>query len=493
VNHRSLAFRLTLWYALLISVAFTLVGLTTYYGVEQYLRSSLGGVLQRRSEQVQNILRAASAAPAPESLNSALELQIAPEFTNRFLRVTQWPGTLIYQSGPPVDRSFNPLQVAAPVIWPQQFLTRRVDLADGSPLLVGSIREATANGDYLIEMGASLEPLEQLRDRLLKLLSLVLPVLVLVAAGGGYLLVQRALRPVDELSQTAAHISIRDLDARLPIPPTGDALQRLSVALNEMLGRLRDSVQTSQRFLADASHELRTPLTFIKGELQDLVESPVSATDTADRIGSVLEEVERLKQLVEGLLAISRLDAGDAKRELVHVDLRELVTMTTEQMRLIAEDSGIALEYAELQPVHVLGDRGRLQQVIVNLLDNALKYTPRGGTVRLMTLRSGSEGVLEITDTGIGIPGSALVHVFDRFYRVDDDRSRDSGGVGLGLSIVKAICTAHGATIEVDSTPGVGSRFRVRFPLAEDAAVGGLPMLSPPLAAVPADGTVREN
>jgi two-component system phosphate regulon sensor histidine kinase PhoR len=143
--------------------------------------------------------------------------------------------------------------------------------------------------------------------------------------------------------------------------------------------------------------------------------------------------------------------------------------------------------------VHVLGDRGRLQQVIVNLLDNALKYTPRGGTVRLMTLRSGSEGVLEITDTGIGIPGSALVHVFDRFYRVDDDRSRDSGGVGLGLSIVKAICTAHGATIEVDSTPGVGSRFRVRFPLAEDAAVGGLPMLSPPLAAVPADGTVREN
>lgn len=493
MNHRSLAFRLTLWYALLISVAFTLVGLTTYYGVEQYLRSSLGGVLQRRSEQVQNILRAASAAPAPESLNSALELQIAPEFTNRFLRVTQWPGTLIYQSGPPVDRSFNPLQVAAPVIWPQQFLTRRVDLADGSPLLVGSIREATANGDYLIEMGASLEPLEQLRDRLLKLLSLVLPVLVLVAAGGGYLLVQRALRPVDELSQTAAHISIRDLDARLPIPPTGDALQRLSVALNEMLGRLRDSVQTSQRFLADASHELRTPLTFIKGELQDLVESPVSATDTADRIGSVLEEVERLKQLVEGLLAISRLDAGDAKRELVHVDLRELVTMTTEQMRLIAEDSGIALEYAELQPVHVLGDRGRLQQVIVNLLDNALKYTPRGGTVRLMTLRSGSEGVLEITDTGIGIPGSALVHVFDRFYRVDDDRSRDSGGVGLGLSIVKAICTAHGATIEVDSTPGVGSRFRVRFPLAEDAAVGGLPMLSPPLAAVPADGTVREN
>lgn len=492
MNHRSLAFRLTLWYAMLISIAFTLVGLTSYFGVEQYLHSSLSEVLQRRSEQVQNTLRAETVAPTPDALSATLELQIAPEFTNRFLRVTQWPGTQLYQSGAPADRSFNPLQVRAPVIWPQQFQTRRVDLADGGPLLVGSIRQSAPNGDYLIEIGALLAPLEQLRDRLLKVLGLVLPVLVLLAAGGGYLLVNRALRPVDEMSQTAANLSIRKLDAQLPVPPTGDALQRLSVALNEMLGRLRDSVQTSQRFLADASHELRTPLTFIKGELQDLVESPDRGVDTADRIGSVLEEVERLKHLVEGLLAISRLDAGDAKRELVKVDLRELLATTTEQMRLIAEDGGIALEYSDLQSVHVLGDRGRLQQVIVNLLDNALKYTPRGGTVRLMTLRSGRDALFEIRDTGIGILSSALGHVFDRFYRVDDDRSRDSGGVGLGLSIVKAICAAHGASIEVDSTLGVGSRFRVRFPLADEASLRSLPTQSPAPAPAPAASSLRE-
>jgi two-component system phosphate regulon sensor histidine kinase PhoR len=161
-------------------------------------------------------------------------------------------------------------------------------------------------------------------------------------------------------------------------------------------------------------------------------------------------------------------------------------------MRLIAEDGGIALEYSDLQSVHVLGDRGRLQQVIVNLLDNALKYTPRGGTVRLMTLRSGRDALFEIRDTGIGIPSSALGHVFDRFYRVDDDRSRDSGGVGLGLSIVKAICAAHGASIEVDSTLGVGSRFRVRFPLADEASLRSLPTQSPAPAPAPAASSLRE-
>jgi heavy metal sensor kinase len=493
MNHRSLAFRLTLWYAVLISLAFTLVGLTTYFGVEQYLQSSLSAGLQRRAQQVQNILRLQSAALTPDSLSSMLELQIAPEFTNRFLRITKWPETLLYQSGAPADRSFNPLQVRPPVIWPQQFDTQKVELAEGAPLLVGSIRISTASGDYLIEIGSSLEPVELLRDRLLKLLGFILPVLVLVAAIGGYWLVRGALRPVDEMSQTAANISIRDLDARLPIPATGDELQRLAVALNEMLSRLRESVQTSQRFLADASHELRTPLTFIKGELGNLVEASDSGPDTVERIGSVLEEVERLKHLVEGLLAISRLDAGDAKRELVPVDLRELVATTTEQMRLIAEDSGITIEYLDLQSVHVLGDRGRLQQVIVNLLDNALKYTPRGGTIRLITLRSGQDAVLEIRDTGIGIPANAQTRVFDRFYRVDDARSRDSGGVGLGLSIVRAICAAHGATIEIESTVGVGSTFRVRFPLADEHALQDLPASPPVIAAAPPPAAAIES
>jgi len=471
VNHRSIGFRLSLWYAVLLSVAFALVGFITFFGVEHYLRATQSEVLHRRVEQVEQILQISPGTSDPDALAARLELQIAPEFTNRLLRITRWPSTRIYVSGVPADSGFNPAQVPAAVIWPQQFQLQRVVLPGGAPLLIGRLRESTASGDYLIEMGASLAAAEALRDHLLSILALILPILMLLAATGGYFLVGRALRPVDEMTQTAASISIGDLNARLPVPRTGDALERLSVALNEMLGRLRESVQISQRFLADASHELRTPLTIVKGELEALVSSPECGPATLDAIGSVLEEVERLKHLVEGLMAISRLDAGDAKRELVYIDLMELVANTTEQMRLVAEDAGISLVYADLQSVPVMGDRGRLQQVIVNLLDNAIKYTPRGGTVRINTLRSGREGVLDIRDTGIGIPSEAIGHVFERFYRVDDARSRDSGGVGLGLAIVKAICNAHGASIEVTSTVGVGSRFSIRFALARESAL----------------------
>ena len=186
--------------------------------------------------------------------------------------------------------------------------------------------------------------------------------------------------------------------------PTGDALQRLSISLNHMLTRLRDSVHTSRRFLADASHELRTPLTVIKGELQELVADEVDRSEVRERIGSVLEEVARLEHLVSGLLVLSRLDAGEAQREWVDVNLAELAASTVEQMRLVAEDRGIQLQSSALAPVTVRGDGGRLKQVIVNLLDNAIKFTPRGGVVSLRTQPRDDYGILEVSDSGIGIP-----------------------------------------------------------------------------------------
>jgi signal transduction histidine kinase len=168
---------------------------------------------------------------------------------------------------------------------------------------------------------------------------------------------------------------------------------------------------------------------------------------------------------VSGLLVLSRLDAGDARRTWVDVNLGELAANTLEQMRLVAEDRGVQLQPSALSPLLVRGDSGRLKQVIVNLLDNAIKFTPRGGVVRLRTQQRDDYGILEVSDSGIGIPAAALPHVFDRFYRVDAARSREDGGAGLGLSIVRSICSAHGVAIEVDSTPGRGSCFLLKFPL----------------------------
>lgn len=468
MNHRSLAFRLAVSYALLLSATFALVGAGMYYGLDHYLRSRLSDSLARRSEQVEQILRTAPAGTTDTEIARSVDTRVAPEFNNRFVRITRAPATAIYRSGRPADRSFDPSTIstlAGP--WPTRSSARQVMTA-GGPVMISATPVDTDSGRYLVELGTSLEQVQAVQDRLLSLLGLLLPLLVACAAGGGYLLVQRALRPVERMSQTAARISVQNLDERLPVLATGDALQGLSLSLNHMLGRLRDSVQTSRRFLADASHELRTPLTVIKGELQEIVRDAACPAELRERIGSTLEEVARLERLVSGLLVLSRLDAGDAQREWLEVDLAELSASTVEQMRLVAEDRGVQLNATALEPLIVRGDRSRLKQVIVNLLDNAIKFTPRGGVVTLRTQLRDWAGYLEVSDTGIGIPADAQPHVFDRFYRVDEARSRDGsqqvGGTGLGLSIVRSICSAHGADVSVESAVGAGSCFRVRFP-----------------------------
>ena len=473
MNHRSLAFRLGAWYTLLLSATFALVGTAAFYGLQHYLRSNLRDSASRRSTQVEEILLQAPADATNSDIAREIETRVAPEFNNRFVRVTRGPATVIYRSGPPADRSFDPELVSA---------VRRASAANiESPvtaivgdqhLMIRATPVSTRSGAYLVELGVSIDRIDAVLNRLLDLLAVLLPVLMVCAAGGGYWLVNWALRPVDRLSQTAEQLSLQNLTLRLPVVPSGDALERLSISLNTMLGRLRDSVQTSRRFLADASHELRTPLTVIKGELQELAgESTLTKRDLRERVGSVLEEVARLEHLVSGLLVLSRLDAGEPQGNWADVDLAELASSTADQMRLMADDRGIEIEFSALRKALVRGDRARLKQIVVNLLDNAIRFTKRGGTVWLRTAMDDAGGVLEVSDTGIGIPSDSIPHVFDRFYRVDEARSREDGGAGLGLSIVKSICSAHGAEIEVESRVEAGSCFRVTFPLARRSIV----------------------
>jgi signal transduction histidine kinase len=233
-----------------------------------------------------------------------------------------------------------------------------------------------------------------------------------------------------------------------------------------MISRLQEAIDGSKQFVADASHELRTPLTVMRGELESLAQDRGLARETRETLGSVLEEVERLAEIVESLFALSRLDAGEASTEWRRFDLAELAATTAEQMSLLATDKNVNVACDSTEGVMVEGDPARLKQVIVNLLDNAIKYTPAGGRVRLSVQREPGYAVLEVADDGIGIPAEALPHVFKRFFRVDGSRSREQGGAGLGLAIVKSICSAHGADIEVISTVGRGSTFRLRQPLA---------------------------
>jgi heavy metal sensor kinase len=277
---------------------------------------------------------------------------------------------------------------------------------------------------------------------------------------------RRSLRPVDEITTRAEGITSTNLSERLPVIKTGDEMERLSASLNRMIARLEEAFHHIHRFSADASHELRTPLTILQLELGEIVQNKNLAPEIADQIGSALEETERLSRIVENLLTISRLDAGEVKMEKAVLNLGELARSTAEQMKLLAEEKSLEMHCRFEEPVLVWGDQPRLKQVVVNLVANAIKYTPEGGEIAVAVRSDHGRAVLEVSDNGVGIPPHAIPHIFERFYRADKARSRDSGGAGLGLAIVKAICSAHGAEVRIFSQEGKGSRFTVVMPLA---------------------------
>ena len=213
---------------------------------------------------------------------------------------------------------------------------------------------------------------------------------------------------------------------------------------------------------------MRTPLTILRGELENLVEDVRLDAEVRDRAASMFEEAVRLSRIVEQLFMLSRLDAGEAQADWSRLDLAGLAKTTADQMSLLAEDKKISIACDANQPVMVEGDSARLKQVVVNLLDNAIKYTPQNGAIQLHVRAVNGHAVLEVVDNGVGISPEALPHIFERFYRVDQIRSGDFEGAGLGLSIVKAICSAHGAEIEATSRLSQGSCFRAKIPLSKN-------------------------
>jgi heavy metal sensor kinase len=468
MNTRSIRFRLVAWYVGLLVAVFILLGILMYGGLRLYLEQSLSKAQVRRAQQIADTLLANVERTGEGYVINEINSWFAPETNDRFIRITRGDGSLLYLSQGPKDMSFDPARVP-PFRGPFRGTSwRKASDANGQKLLVAAVACQTHGGRrFLVEVGASLEPIEALLHRLILLLALTLATMLVVATSGGYFLVRRALAPVVKIAGSAEQITLHNLTERLPVAETGDELERLSVSLNHMIARLEDALQHNRRFIADASHELRTPLTIMRGELESIVDEAQFAPEAKRTAASVLEEVERLARIVEGLFAVSRLDAGEAQKEWVQFDLAMLATSTAEQMCLLAEDKNIGIATYAPRPVAIEGDRARLKQVIVNLLDNAIKYTPEGGKIRLSVVAINGKAVLEVEDNGIGIPASAQPHIFERFFRVDKARSREMGGAGLGLSIVKSICAAHGARVDFQSAEGAGSRFKVELPLAE--------------------------
>jgi len=467
MNPRSISFRLVAWHAGLLTGIFLLLCALLYLDLRHFLENDLRQSQLRRARQIGQTLLVHVKQTGEAYVASQVADWYDPDINDRFIRITRADGTLVFVSKAPKDGSFDPAEVP-PVPGGSsktEFLSK-VKLSGGNTLLVAALNfKSSGNPDYLVEFGALLDPVEAMLNHLFLQLALGLPLAVIIITAGGYLLVRRALKPVEQITRKAEQITQHNLSERLPVARTGDELERLSHSLNRMIARLDDAFQNSKRFVADASHELRTPLTILRGELENLNEAANLDPEVRGQLGSLMEEVERLSKIVEQLLALSRLDAGEAQTEWTRFDLAELARTTAEQMSLLAEDKGIAISCKADLKVPVAGDRARLKQVVVNLLDNAIKYTPEQGAIQLNVTTANGHAILEVTDNGPGIPPDAQPHVFERFYRVDPTRSGDPGSAGLGLSIVKSICTAHGAEVEVQTAVGRGSRFRVKLPL----------------------------
>jgi len=465
---RSIRARLITLYVVTLSLIFVCFGGYTYWGFKQYLIRSLQQTLSRRAHQIATTILTEMPQKGESYVSSEIQARYAPELNERIIRITDQTGRTIYASqnavalSKPPSVSFNGTNTETVPVHREEMPRAKEYLQ-----VVAIGYRLNSGAWYTVEVGTSENEIFSALDGLLLTLSLGFPVFIGLTSVGAYILLGRALRPVDEIVRSAERITLQNLSQRLPVPETGDEVERLSLALNRMIQRLDEAFQLASRFTADASHELRTPLTIMRGELEALLKEERLSEDQTSQVESVLEEAERLTQIVEGLLLMSRLETEESQMSKDPVDLANLVSVTAEQMTPLAEDKSVSLVCEDGRDVMVEANEVRLKQVVVNLLDNAIKYTPEGGKIRVRIIGEPSWAILEVSDNGIGISKEALPHVFERFFRSEQIQARKARGTGLGLSMVHSIVEALGGEVEVESRENEGATFRVRLPRLE--------------------------
>lgn len=472
IAFRSLSARLTIFYALVFSLLLVLCGAVSYFLVAQKLHQAVDQSIQAQAQMVARVIatqevssfrRVGLQQAVARMRPLGLERGVMEE--GRYIQVLDGAGRIVYRSPNLVDR-----RLPVPTAFLRQAFVgeasfETVSFWESHPLRVVTLPfHHDGRLRFFVQVGYYTEEITWALKELLVALLVLAPGGLLLSCVLGWGMARRALHPVDQMAQAARRICSRNLRERIAIPRRDDELRRLAEIFNDMLQRLDEAFAKMRQFADDASHELRTPLSVMRGEADIALTQDRSSEEYRRVLRSLLEEVDHMGRIVAGLSIVSRAEAGEMVLERGPVSWADLVGDCCEEVRPRAEAEALELTVRRLDETTVQGDAMWLKRLLINLLDNAIKYTPSGGCISLSLEAVDRGAVLVVEDTGIGIPAEDVPRIFDRFYRVDKSGSRDVPGCGLGLSICKWIVEAHGGTIEASSRLGVGTRIAVRVP-----------------------------
>jgi len=466
----SIKFRFTIWYLIVLMFLIGALSVGVYFYLSHSLRHNLDRSLEIRSTQLQNIRGVMDSIAVGEFEEELGEVVLLYFKNGEELTSISARNVDVTLDSALVQKALNGEALYATIKTAENRDLRFyiVPFRQEGPASLPGMQGMPPGGPSIesaaIAVGRSTTDIDESLAGLIRTLAIAGPLTLVLAGAGGIFLAQRALKPVDQITRTAREIEESDLSRRIPVQ-SNDELGRLASTLNQMIERLEKAFKRQQRFTSDASHELRTPLAVIQAESTLALNKERTANEYKQSLEIVSNESMLMAKVVDQLLTLARADSGKEQLSFEEIDLSELLASVAANAEILCRDQGLEFRTELTDNILVSGDRAKLRELFLNLLDNAIRYSPDGGKISLTLRREEEMAVISIVDTGIGISEEDIPHIFERFYRVDKARSRVENGAGLGLAICKYIAEIHGGRIEVISRLGEGSTFSVWLPI----------------------------
>ena len=456
---KSFRLQLTAWYLLFFTLLFMLFSIFLYQVLARALHKRMDETLSSELNTGIGLFGAEMAELRDDAHAAAAEAMSEIKIRGVLVAVFQ-DGQLLASTAPFKNAELSAIAARAAAAHDEEILSGVAHYGVSGGRAVAR-RFMIGSRPYVLIAVGSLDAVTADLAVVRNVIYVALPLAVLLAGIGGFILATKSLAPLRWMADQARTITDKNLHSRLDIGAANDELQLLSKSFNELLSRLDRSFETMRRFVADASHELRTPIAIIRGEADVALNQERRPAEYRDSLAIIQDEARRLSRLIDDLLNLARADSGHVTLRIEEFYFSDLLADCCRSLHIVADAKRITLECRCPEDVSFSGDQELLRRLILNLLDNAIRYTPEGGKISVELERNGGELRLQVADTGVGIDPEAAGHVFERFYRGDQARSRQNGGFGLGLSIVRWIAESHNGTVEVVSKPGKGSTFTV--------------------------------